>query len=95
MGLGYTPRWLQVRIIETLLAVKRTEDWSKVRSPGRARRRRSRRRQNIVVRDDPAAYELRGVLYIHPSLAIELRRHAAATFDRRMPNVFYGVPHGT
>jgi hypothetical protein len=40
-----------VRIIESLHMVDRVEDWSRVRSPGRAaRRRRQGHRQNLVIR---------------------------------------------
>lgn len=58
-----------IPIVSSPLAVKAEEDWSKVRSPARARRRRRRGfRQNIVVVDRPAMFEIGGVLHVHPSI---------------------------
>ena len=63
-----------VRIIESLLMVDTVEDWTNVRSPSRAeRRRRYGHRQNIVVRNVPKkeAISLDGgrTLTMHPEMA--------------------------
>lgn len=56
------------------------EDWSKVRSPGRARRRRKKHRQNIVLRYEPSPELLvdqqRRAIYCHPVMAARLRAAA-------------------
>lgn len=46
-------------------------DWSRYRSPSRARRRRDRRK---VIKREPAAFQMQGRLIIHPRLWSELRR---------------------
>ena len=59
-----------------LLTVPGPEDWSRVRSPGRARRRRRRGfRQNIVIPQlpDPKIYEVGQRLIMHPEMARKLR----------------------
>lgn len=52
------------------------EDWSKVRSPGRARRRRKKHPQNITalyVPDEKYLIdERRGAIYCHPAMAKRL-----------------------
>lgn len=56
------------------------EDWSGVRSPSRAiRRRRQGHRQNIVHRTvpDPKAYMIAGVIHMHPDTLREFKRRAA------------------
>lgn len=56
------------------------EDWSGVRSPSRAiRRRRQGHRQNIVNRTvpDPKAYLVGGVFHMHPDMLAEVQRRAA------------------
>lgn len=58
------------------LTVPGPEDWSRVRSPGRARRRRRRGfRQNIVVPQlpDPQIYKIGHQLIMHPEMARKLR----------------------
>lgn len=64
------------RVVETLNAVERTEDWSEVRSPARARRRRAKYPQRIKVVEKPCAFEDQRsrTLFVHPALMIELRR---------------------
>ena len=74
------------RIIESRLMVNHVEDWSRVRSPGRARRRRAQgHRQNIVIREVPMpdAITIDGgrTLIMHPSTATLLRQ--AIPLDRR------------
>lgn len=56
------------------------EDWSDVRSPGRARRRRAKHRQRIRITHAPdrRAYNLPGgMIVMHPVLAAELRERIA------------------
>lgn len=52
------------------------EDWSKVRSPGRARRRRRKYKQNIRVyyQPDPQMYRMGEVLIGHPRTIDTLMR---------------------
>lgn len=53
------------------------EDWSKVRSRGRAARRRKKHRQNITALYEPDGKylidEARGAIYCHPAMASKLR----------------------
>lgn len=58
------------------------EDWSKVRSPGRARRRRKKHRQNILPLYAPMKqlYQLGNRIICHPAMAAKLR---AAAHERR------------
>jgi hypothetical protein len=61
-----------MRVIETLTMVEDYDDWSRVRSPSRARRRQKYGyRQNIVRRQRPKreAVIIAGTLYIHPETA--------------------------
>jgi len=72
-----------VRIIEDANLLDTVEDWSRVRSPARAWRRRRRGfKQNIVTRHVPKKeiYSLDGgrTLVMHPEMARELRRQLAA-----------------
>lgn len=63
------------------LIVPDGEDWSRVRSPGRAARRRKRGfRQNIVQRwkPDPRVIEIGGFYVMHPAIADQLRRESVA-----------------
>ena len=67
-----------VLIIENASLVDPYEDWSGVRSPGRARRRqRYGYRQNIVIRHKPKdrAYSIDGgrTLIMHPAMAAAFR----------------------
>ena len=67
------------RIIEDLTLVDMVEDWSRVRSPSRARRRRKRGyRQNVVMRAVPKqeVYSLDGgrTLVMHPEVARVMER---------------------
>lgn len=52
------------------------EDWSDVRSPGRARRRRHKHRQNIRHWRKPSAVMIEGRLYVHPEIMAAIRRRA-------------------
>lgn len=68
-------------IVETTeMVVYAGEDWSKVRSPSRARRRRKKHRQNITAKYDPSPEflidERRLVIYCHPEMAKKLIRAA-------------------
>lgn len=68
-----------MRIVESLHMVETVEDWSKVRSPSRAARRRKQgHRQNIVVRQVPRkdAISIDGgrTFMVHPEAMKELRR---------------------
>jgi hypothetical protein len=64
-------------IVESLHATEAYEDWSRVRSPARARRRLKRGfRQNIVHMRKPAAFRINGVIYAHPEIIRALREAA-------------------
>ncbi|MCB1534891.1 MAG: hypothetical protein KDJ44_09235 [Rhodoblastus sp.] len=65
-----------LRIVESEALVETVEDWSRVRSPSRARRRRAKHRQNIRLIEVPrrGALVVDGVAYMHPTEAAKLRR---------------------
>jgi hypothetical protein len=68
---------MPVRIVEdSALVVFDREDWSRVRSPGRAARRRKKHRQNIVTlyKPDPKVIVFGDTYVMHPALAAEFRR---------------------
>lgn len=60
------------------------EDWSKVRSPGRARRRRKKHRQNITAKYKPDGKflinEREHAIYCHPAMANMLRAQTSEAF---------------
>jgi hypothetical protein len=66
-----------VRIIESLAMIDQVEDWSRVRSPGRARRRRRNHPQNIrmIHVPKPHAISMDGgrTLIMHPETVRQLR----------------------
>jgi len=71
-----------MRIIESLHMVKTVEDWSRVRSPSRARRRMKQgHRQNVVTRHVPRTDAItmdNGATYLmHPETAKEFARMVA------------------
>lgn len=80
------PQLGAVNIIETVDAVTPTEDWSGVRSKGRARRRRKQgHRQNIRVYGKPACFKLpNGDLIIHPKLAAALRHRVRSVAEAKV-----------
>lgn len=66
------------RIVESDLLVEEYEDWSRVRSPSRARRRmRNGHRQNVrrLSRPQQSAFhdKIRNVIYMHPVIAAKMR----------------------
>jgi len=85
-------------VVTSEFLVDDVEDWSKVRSPGRAeRRRRQGHRQNIVIRQVPSrdVYQFEGTLFMHPQMLSELRRQVAdnmsAAVDRMYSNALKGL----
>jgi hypothetical protein len=69
-----------MQIVEDLNLVDRVEDWSRVRSPGRARRRMKRGyRQNIDIIEVPKkdALLIEGKFYMHPVTAARFRQMVA------------------
>lgn len=93
--------WGGLDVIVTPLATKRVEDWSGVRSPGRARRRRKRGfRQNIVVTELPAAYQVAGKLIVHPDFWRSMKKKLArweddmATAAYRRADIWNGAARG-
>ena len=72
--------WTGVRIFEDPTLVDVVEDWSRVRSPARARRRRAKGyRQNITFIETPKreAYFLaeHNAMVMHPSVAARMHEH--------------------
>lgn len=67
------------RIIEDPCMTDTVEDWSRVRSPSRAMRRRRWHMQNIVYRQVPKKefYRMGDTLIMHPEMARELRRRVS------------------
>jgi hypothetical protein len=68
-----------LRIMESPHLTVTEEDWSRVRSPGRARRRRARGfRQNIayVTRPDPNVYFIGKDVVGHPAIVAQIRNLA-------------------
>lgn len=66
-----------MQIFESIHLTKQHEDWSEVRSPSRAARRRAQghpQRIRIVSVPDPNAYMIDGSVYMHPVTAQEFRR---------------------
>lgn len=83
------------RIIEDASLVDIIEDWSKVRSPSRARRRRKRGfRQNITLRQVPKkdVFSLDGgrTIVMHPEIAREFERQMSARMDRLAEDAIMG-----
>jgi hypothetical protein len=79
--------------IERLDMVDTVEDWSAVRSPGRARRRRKLGYpQNIVMRQVPQNHVVMygNTMYVHPTVAAELRRQIARQQDASLERSMYG-----
>ena len=72
------PLYHGIRIVESLEMVDGPfEDWSNVRSPARARRRRHKHPQRIRVWYTPKKHMLKtpdGTIICHPVVAQELRR---------------------
>jgi hypothetical protein len=61
--------------IESLNALSWREDWSRVRSPGRAARRlKSGKRKHAIPKVcEPAAYRMGDRLIVHPAIAAAVR----------------------
>jgi hypothetical protein len=78
-----------VRIVETTNATERIEDWSRVRSPARARRRMKQgHRQNVRITEKPAAYQAGDTMYVHPEFARALKQRLARDVERDMEHSF-------
>lgn len=68
--------YMGLQIIENPMLTKTIEDWSRVRSPGRARRRRWKHKQNIKIVTVPRdEFYMTGEFVIcHPAKVRELRK---------------------
>lgn len=80
-----------MRVIAAPLLVDMVEDWSRVRSPSRARRRlRQGHPQNIVLRAVPRreALNVSGALYMHPDLIAELEAKMEREIVQPLPRAF-------
>lgn len=87
------------RVIESLHATEPAEDWSKVRSPARARRRLKRGfPQNIRHYRKPACFFIKAenAYCIHPELMKALREHTSESIsrniDRQLAGALFGIP---
>lgn len=85
-----------MEVIEDEFLVVTTEDWSRVRSPGRARRRRVKHRQNITVKSEPdtKAYLIGDKIVCHPEFAKALRDRARRTMEGAMDKMFCDIMRG-
>ena len=93
MRLSVYPSYAGVEIVESDTLVETVEDWSRVRSPGRARRCLAKgHKQNIrtVTRPRRDALVIGGKLYVHPAIADEMRRKISAQFDRLAERTIMG-----
>jgi hypothetical protein len=82
------------RIVEDRNLVDYVEDWSKVRSPSRARRRLKRGfAQNILMREVPrqTVYSFNNgrTLVMHPDVARELDRQMTREMNAQADRAFY------
>ena len=68
--------YMGLKIIETPMLTKTIEDWSRVRSPGRARRRRRKHKQNIRIVTVPCDkfYMTNDTVICHPAMVRKLRK---------------------
>lgn len=71
-----------ITFIESEMATKREEDWSKCRSPSRAmRRRKMGHRQNVVTREIPCAVVEGQICYCHPEILKKIKAATKAKID--------------
>jgi len=77
-----SPLFDSIQIIEDSSLVEMVEDWSRVRSKARARRRRAKHRQNIEIRVVPKEeiFYVGNRLIMHPRVAAELRARFPEAF---------------
>jgi len=76
--------FMGMRVISTLMMVEWKEDWSRVRSPSRARRRmKCGFHQNIVKSQVPRkdALIINGTMYVHPLTYVTLKTQAELEND--------------
>lgn len=83
-----------LHIIESRLMVEAAEDWSAVRSPARAKRRRWKHPQRIRFYSKPRKDFLRigNTIVCHPEAALALRFELARWALREKPNRFVHPP---
>lgn len=62
-----------VRVVEAADAYEKVEDWSQVRSPGRARRRRAKYPQRIRLVYRPTMFQVGGTIYAPPEIYARLK----------------------
>ncbi len=80
----------ELRLIEDVTLVETFEDWSRVRSPGRARRRRGKHPQNIKITSKPSSksYLIGDKLICHPATADAVRKCASERSERIIDELF-------
>lgn len=94
-ALLYSERPAVNRIHVTPLAVKTYEDWTRVRSVGRASRRRAKHRQNIRSFIAPFTFVAGGVMYVHETNWVRMVQKAPGDLytDLLTSRIsFFGVP---
>jgi hypothetical protein len=82
------------RVVENMLLTIATEDWSRVRSPARARRRMKRGfKQNVVHgrKPDPTVYRMGDTLIMHPETARAMERELKRQRDVAEAMAMYGA----
>lgn len=91
--LNFGAMTLGLRIVENDMLVKTSEDWSDVRSPGRARRRRAKHRQNIRIVGVPAdPIQIGDTIFMHPATMASLRAEMTRRSDQMLKAAFMGRP---
>jgi hypothetical protein len=86
------------RIFQADHMVKQVEDWSRVRSPSRARRRmRQGHKQNVrtITVPDPAIVQIGNNFYMHPEtyrkLEEQTSKHLKRVFDDSLERAIFGL----
>ena len=89
----FTPTIAGIRVIESVEAYEPVEDWSRVRSPSRAaRRRRQGHPQNITIRHKPICLQhADGYFIVHPAIADQFRREIRVKMDAELWRATHGV----
>lgn len=82
-----------VRVVEAADAYEKVEDWSQVRSPARARRRRAKYPQRIKLVYRPTMFQVGGTIYAHPEIYARLKAEIPTTPCPRSPYFTEPVSH--
>lgn len=82
-----------MQIIEDDTLVVISEDWSRVRSPGRARRRRAKHQQNIEIIRKPSTevYVIGDRIVCHPATMAALRERLFRKVEEIVERAYFGI----